>query len=153
MNEINAAYEQMRNSSRNNSAYGYSSPSGNGSASSAASGYRPPDDDPFGWQRVVWEFHPVRPGRLIWLLVAGILAMNLLAMSFRPKATERSAMWPGYREEQTVPDLRGFYPPGFEQDGDTAEEQPDSETPENPQPESPQIPFPRGVPRGAAPNR
>ena len=158
MNEINAAYEQIKNPSYRNSTYGYGDSAGprsnsNGSAEYGASGYGGEQYDPFGWQRQ--SGRSIHPRRVVLVFVVGMIIMNLLTMSLRSKFAEQEFPRFEYHEGQTFPDFPSYNAPPFdygqedETDG-TEKQETDDEVPEYP---SGQALFPGAGPWGFTPKQ
>lgn len=120
MNEINAAYDQIKNPGNVNSAYGYGtqqSDSGqayygtrdyeSGDPGYASDGYDP--FDPFGWTGRTGGAPVFRKSIILYILIAFVL-MNLLSSLFMGSMRRESA---GQMEQQFEEfDSRYPYPPG-----------------------------------------
>ena len=140
MNEINAAYEQIKNPGQTNSAYGYGEQHSSGSGGSYGgydgggydgSGQSYGEDfDPFGWTGRWTENTPHRRPIFIYILV-GFIAINLvssfLTRSMRPQQQDQLQNQIEQFEEyysERYQNYPGAYPPGYE------ETDPDEEDPQ-----------------------
>ncbi|MGN1004503.1 MAG: J domain-containing protein [Oscillospiraceae bacterium] len=148
MNEINAAYEQIKNPAQRNHAYGYGEPAGSGPTSGYGSGgYNGGGfdgggyDDPFGTQQNDWNFHPVRPGRLILVFVLVMLMMSLMTMAMRVRLTEQVTLPYGYSDQQTVPNFPGDSKPAHNDSQDGENGGSEQQTPGGTQNTQPEYPY------------
>ena len=101
MNEINAAYEQIKNPSQAKTG----STGSGGTDTYYHTTYTA--GDPFGWQQR--DFHPGRHGRIVAAVMAGILLVNVLVMSYRTRMVRQvlEQFYSDYHQEQTAPGYPG----------------------------------------------
>ena len=149
MNEVNAAYEQIKNPGQTNSAYGYgnqhssgSDPYGGyGSSGYGNSGQSYDGEDfdpfnPFGWAgRGTGSTIHRRP--LLIYIIVGFIALNLVStLLTRPMRSQQQEQFQSQMEQfeeyysEMYPDYPGAYPPGYEE---TAPENENSEQQEGSQ--------------------
>ena len=159
MNEINAAYEQIKNPSQTNSAYGYGSQAGssyggtgNSSYGSYGQSYGEEGFDPFdlfGWGNRGGGSATRRRPIFLYILV-GFLALNLISSLFTRSAHSQQQeqfqeQWKQFEEYygtqgNPYPNFNNRYPYGYsdeesddaseEEDGESSEEEPSySESP------------------------
>ncbi|MGM9606094.1 MAG: J domain-containing protein [Oscillospiraceae bacterium] len=146
MNEINAAYEQIKDPSRSNYAYGYNGTRDSGPASPSGAEYGQPGcgggyDDPFARQQGGWGFRTVRPGGVILALVVMMLMMSLLTMTLRSKLTEQITLPYGYSEEQTIPNFPGYPDSAFNGGRERGDGSSEQQTPGEGQNQQPGYPY------------
>lgn len=149
MNEVNAAYEQIKNPGQTNSAYGYGNQHnsgndpyggyGSGGYGNSGQSYDGEDFDPFnpfGWagRRTGNTIH--RKPLFIYIIV-GFIALNLIStLLSRPTRSQQQEQFLSQIEQfeeyysELYPDYPGAYPPGYEE---TAPDHEDSEQQEDPQ--------------------
>ena len=143
MNEVNAAYEQIKNPGQTNSAYGYGNPSssggdpygGYGSGGAGGSGQSYGEDfdpfDLFGWAGRGTGGAPRRFPLFVYILAVFIilnLASALLTRSTRSQQQERFQSQIEQFEAYDGQQYPNAYPPGYE------EAVPDQEDGEQPVP-------------------
>lgn len=144
MNEINAAYEQIKNPGQTNSAYGYGDQSSAGSSdygSSESSGSGSSEQsygedfdpfDPFGWASRSAGNTTYRRSFFVYIIAAFIvlnLASTLLTRSMRSQQQEQFQTQIEQFEQyySQNPGYLGTYPPWYEE---SAPDNEDSEQPE-----------------------
>ena len=140
MNEVNAAYEQIKNPGQTNAAYGYGSQSTGGSdpyggysggSGTAGQSYGEEDFDPFdpfGWAgRGTGSSSRRRP--IFVYIIIGFIALNLvstlLAHSMRSQQQEQFQTQREQFEEYYGERYQGYpgaYPPGYEEANPDAED-------------------------------
>lgn len=143
MNEINAAYEQIKNPSQTNSAYGYGDQHSAGSSAYGTSGggdyvsseqsYGEDFDpfDPFGWAGRRAGSTSYRRSFFVYIIAAFIvlnLASTLLTRSARSQQQEQFQTQIEQFEQyyNQIPGYPGTYPPGYEEaapDNEDSEQQ------------------------------
>lgn len=148
MNEVNAAYEQIKNPGQTNSAYGYGNQhssdgnpySGYGSGGYGNSGQPYGEDfdpfDPFGWAGR-GTGSTIHRGPLFIYIIVGFIALSLvstlLTRSMRSQQQDQFQSQIEQFEEyysEMYPEYPGTYPPGYEEsapDLEDSEQQEDSQ--------------------------
>lgn len=145
MNEINAAYEQIKNPGQKNSAYGYGNQNssgsdpygecGNAGQSYDEGGFDP--FDPFGWAgRSAGNTTRRRP--VFVYIIVGFIALNLVSMMLsRSMQSQQQDSLQSQIEQfeeyygEMYPDYPGAYPPGYEETVPDHEDSEQQETDED----------------------
>lgn len=135
MNEINAAYEQIKHPGRSSSGYdggqesarsGYSGTGGSSGYGGRPYGYG--DFDPFRWRGYATNGRRVRRPRLVLIVVAVVMLMNIFSFISREANSQQDYGYGyGYGYGQTMPDYRGSYPPGYGTN-DSGEDTPETDS-------------------------
>ncbi|WP_367926383.1 J domain-containing protein [uncultured Ruthenibacterium sp.] len=149
MNEINAAYEQIKNPGQTNSAYGYGdshsagssaySSSGSSESSSSEQSYGEDFDpfDPFGWAGRRAGNPTYRRSFFVYIIAAFIilnLASTLLTRSIQSQQQEQFQPQIEQFEQyyNQFPGYPGTYPPGYEESAPGNEDSEQQESDKDP---------------------